>query len=113
MEPKNYTKTNPRASFYACLLPELRQIAIEHGYTLAIHGSMARDLDLIAVPWADQVKSHELMVDKMLQAIGGTIFGPMLPRIGEKPHGRIVYTLSILADWFIDLSVFPPVNTLK
>jgi hypothetical protein len=107
MEPKDYKETNPRASFYACLLPELRQIAIDHGYTLAIHGSMARDLDLIAVPWAEQVQDHEIMVDKMLQAIGGTIFGAMLPQPGDKPHGRIVYTLSILGDWFIDLSVIP------
>lgn len=108
MDNKCYSETNPKATFYACLLPELRQIAIDHGYTLAIHGSMARDMDLIAIAWVETPKDHDVMVDKMLKAIGGTMFKSHLPVIGEKPHGRLCYTLSILGDWFIDLSVIPP-----
>lgn len=41
---------NP-APFYACLYPALCDRAREHGYALAIHGTVATDLDLIAVPW--------------------------------------------------------------
>lgn len=108
METKDYSKTNPKASFYACLYPELRNIALEHGYALAIHGSMARDLDLIAVAWQEKTEFHGIMIDEMCKAIGGTLFKSLEPKLDEKPHGRIVYTLCILGDWFIDISVIPP-----
>jgi hypothetical protein len=37
--------------YYTSLLPELRRVAREYGYELGLHGSMTRDLDLIAAPW--------------------------------------------------------------
>ncbi len=107
-DTKTYSHLNPKPSFYACLYPELKQIALEHGYALAIHGSLARDLDLIAVAWNQEVKDHVDMIDEMLKAIGGTMFKSRQPYLNEKPHGRIVYTLSILGDWFVDISVIPP-----
>lgn len=109
MENKDYSQTNPKATFYACLYPELRQIAIKHGYALAIHGSMARDLDLIAVAWTENPSHYEVMFEEMAKQIGGTIFELNAPhKEVSKPHGRICYTLSILGDWFIDLSIIPP-----
>lgn len=46
-------KEPTRAPAYACIYHGLCEIAREHGYTLAIHGSVLTDLDLIAVPWVD------------------------------------------------------------
>lgn len=46
---------NSKPMFYACLLESLRKIAYENGYALAIHGSCARDLDLIAVRWNEVI----------------------------------------------------------
>lgn len=113
MAHKDYSQTNPRPQFYACHLAELRQIAIDHGYTLAIHGSMLRDLDLIAVAWIDKPKPHAEMIDKMLESIGGIMTDAHLPKPNEKPHGRLVYTLLIWGNWFLDISVIPPNNTQK
>jgi len=39
-------------SFYQELIEPLKEVARSHGYALAVHGSMTRDFDLIAVPWS-------------------------------------------------------------
>jgi hypothetical protein len=108
---KDYSKTNPKPQFYACLYPDLRQKALECGYALAIHGSMARDMDLIAVAWTDEALEPDVLMEKLLEAAAATIFKNLYPKKGDKPHGRICYTLCILGDWFIDLSVIPPMKS--
>ena len=45
---------NRAAVYAAALYPDLAEIAREHGYALAVHGSLARDFDLIAVPWREK-----------------------------------------------------------
>jgi len=41
------------AAFYAVVYPTLRDVAKLHGYALAIHGTMTRDFDLVAIPWTE------------------------------------------------------------
>lgn len=47
---------------YASYIPALQEIAMKHGYALAVHGSMARDLDLVAVPWVKKALAPETLV---------------------------------------------------
>jgi len=47
-----------KPQFYACCFQPLQKIARELGYNLLLHGSMDRDMDLVAVPWVDNPKSH-------------------------------------------------------
>ena len=56
-------QTNPKPMFYACVLEGLRKIALKCGYALAVHGTCASDLDLIAVRWSDN-RSEERRVGK-------------------------------------------------
>jgi hypothetical protein len=42
---------NAKPQVYAFFFEEMKTIAKEHGYNLCLHGSMARDLDLVAIPW--------------------------------------------------------------
>ena len=49
--PEKPTKVKP--AFYAFCYEDLMNIAKSHGYNLAIHGSLARDMDLVAIPWSD------------------------------------------------------------
>mgnify|MGYP003556531103 CR=1 FL=1 len=107
---KDYSKTNWRPSYYAMFLPEMRQIAIDHGYTMAIHGSMSRDMDIVMVPWIEKPKPVEEMIDNLLKAAGGVMHDVHISEIGEKPHGRVVYTLAIASDRFFDVSVMPVLN---
>lgn len=76
-----------------------------HGYTLAVHGSLHRDLDLIAVAWTDEAESPETLVAMLCEHeelihVGGWT---------HRPHGRVAVTLRTRG-WNkpIDLSIIPP-----
>ena len=53
-----------KAGLYAMFYEQLKLIAKEYGYALLIHGSMNRDLDLVAVPWIDNPKPEENMIQE-------------------------------------------------
>ena len=93
--------------YAAALYPEMAAIAREHGYALAVHGSLQRDFDLIAVPWVEEGVSPP-------QALVDAIVGRFHParQIGEgntvKPHGRRAWTISIgHGNCACDLSFMP------
>lgn len=79
----------------------MRQLAKEVGYALAIHGTLERDLDLVAVPWVDEAVSQEELVEHIAQGINARILCPE-----QKPLGRYAVNLQI-DGWYklIDLSV--------
>lgn len=37
--------------YAACLYPELEEMFRTKGWALAVHGSLARDFDIVAIPW--------------------------------------------------------------
>ena len=94
------------APLYCALYPELAQYFRSHGYSLAIHGSLQRDFDLIAIPWVDYptcpVETVQILADKynLTWQEGDPVM---------KPHNRWCWTLSISwGECFIDLSVIAP-----
>lgn len=97
-------------SILDAVLPAVREAARFHGYAVGVHGSLKRDIDLIAIAWTDQAVPAEDLVQYIRGAIGG-VLGNCL-QIGEhseKPHGRIAYTLvhpGFVGE--IDLSVVGP-----
>lgn len=102
-------KLNPKAMFYACVLEDLRKVAAKCGYALAIHGSLQSDLDLIAVRWNDNYESPLHLVEELISVIGHTILldeDSLDLTNPEKRFGnQIHYTIPILGDWFIDLTI--------
>lgn len=115
----------PFASHTLALAPhliwELRQVARSLGYAVGVHGSLQRDIDLIAVPWtstavsarelaeAIQRKAKELFgyaenIDKR-GADNPAYFDDGCP--GGKPHGRLCWTFHLGGGPYIDLSVMP------
>lgn len=101
-----YPALPPLAAAYWLILTE---VANQHGYALAIHGSMSRDIDLVAVPWTDEATDAETLVAAFGEAVGygegwsGTISDSAT----SKPHGRRAWTLGIGHGAWIDLSVMP------
>ncbi len=81
---------NYAPTYAAAMYPELAQIARDYGYALAVHGSLARDLDLIAIPWVEDAWEPQQVINAVLQTFPVTLIG----EVGRKPHGRIAYTLS-------------------
>lgn len=86
------------------MYPGLATIFHRHGYALAVHGSLARDFDLIAVPWAETVSTASEVLSDVTKEYALKLCGE--PE--QKNHGRIAYTLSCgFGECAIDLSFIP------
>lgn len=113
MKPSN---VKPIAIYYLNhVLPKARDIASGFGYALAVHGSMSRDLDLVAIPWTDDAKSAEDLVEAIRAGFNGVIKNDPNAPVGDyinrnpkpKPHGRLAWSIYLGAGPYIDLSVMP------
>jgi hypothetical protein len=58
-----------RMTFYAAIYPRLREVAREHGYALALHGSLTKDLDLLAVPWVVDADDEATLVRAIVERV--------------------------------------------
>ena len=97
---------NYAAVYAAALYPQLAKIARQHGYALAVHGSLARDFDLIAVPWTEEAADPEVVVKEFTTAFWIKLRGEENPK--QMLHGRIAYFISVgHGDCAIDLSFMP------
>ncbi len=98
------------APLYATILPVLVEAARSRGYALAIHGTLSRDLDLVAVPWVDDAVPAEDLVQAIARLVAWTRDDGLLVQGPEpKPHGRRAWTIPLCGDAFVDLSVMPVV----
>jgi hypothetical protein len=97
------------APVYVSLFPHLAEIANKHGYALAAHGSVQRDLDLVAIPWADDVSDAETLMSAIAEylKIFTEMFGLEIHGPEAKPHGRMAYLIATGFGSAIDLSVMP------
>jgi len=50
MKSREHVVTNGRAVFYAAMWEDLRNAALDKGWALALHGSLASDMDIMAMP---------------------------------------------------------------
>lgn len=105
VEPPAYGIIDPE---YARVFTIARCLAWAEGYALAMQGSFTRDLDLLAVPWTDTACEPEHLARRIEEAAGLRIMHPS--KEGEKPHGRLVWTLKFKTfgdPRFVDLSIMP------
>ncbi|MCB1454399.1 MAG: hypothetical protein KDJ43_12205 [Rhizobiaceae bacterium] len=94
------------------VLPPMRRVARDLGYALTVHGSLDRDIDIVAIPWREHnVSDADQLAISLCGAVAG-VTGRCNKREGwtEKPHGRLA---RIFLVWCgentaqIDLSVMP------
>ena len=99
---------------FAYLYDALVPVAREHGYALALHGSMTRDLDLIAVPWTEEASSANALIAAINEvadgyvipyAMGNEVREGSVPE--PKPHGRLAWAIHMKGQPYIDISVMP------
>jgi hypothetical protein len=103
------------AMVYAHLLPRLQSVAREHGYALAVHGSMATDFDLLACPWTEYAVDAYVLIEALCGAVGGILAerdwdtNPSL-----RAHGRLAWSIYFDAQSakdcsgpYLDISVMP------
>lgn len=104
------------------ILPTIREAAHACGYAIGVHGSMARDFDLIAAPWADEAGEAELLVTTIVSELrkffgDDGVYWLAREHWTAKPHGRLALTIFFQARHcvetpagafpVIDLSIMP------
>ena len=118
MTPRIKEPQPARAAAYVALYPMLLQIAKDHGYALAVHGSLHRDFDLIAVPWIESASDALTLIRAMrrktrmvTQHEGSDRKWAKDCSPTEKPHGRKSYSLHVtnqgMYGGYLDISVMP------
>lgn len=110
----------PIALYYLGVLDLIRDVARGMGYAIGLHGSLQRDFDLIAVPWSDEAKSAEDLVEAIRVAVNGAC-APIETSFTQKPHGRRAWSIYFTGGDaqkqcttpIIDLSVMPRMEQPK
>jgi hypothetical protein len=83
-------------SFFESIIPAIREVAKECGYAIGVHGSMRRDLDLVAVPWVDgHMSPTGLAVEIQKAATNGLSINREHIKWEIKPCGRIATSLPV------------------
>lgn len=95
MKPAN------NAPMHCAMYVSLAEICRSHGYALAVHGTLARDFDMVAAPWADNPSDPQIVVDAITSkhAVNNVSGSPEM-----KKHNRICYTLALYGEFFFDFS---------
>lgn len=97
-------------ALYGAIYPVMLDAAKGSGYALAVHGSLARDLDVIAVPWTEDAIPAAELVDRVGEALAGHWWikaNEIQGNPTERPHGRLVWTIVLDGGAFVDLGVMP------
>lgn len=104
--------------FYASIIPTIRTAARDHGYAIGLHGSMRRDLDLIAAPWTEEAPADPNVIARAVH-LAACGLEQTAYRWSHKPCGRLATSMpicwidfeydrsSLLSMGHVDLSVMP------
>lgn len=108
---KEEAKPISLATAYLQIYPALMEAARSKGYALAIHGSLNRDMDLIAVPWTEEAADPRELLASLCEVTGlYRIYQRREdhdPICTNKPHGRLAFKLYPGGSPYIDLSIMP------
>lgn len=116
-----------KPNLYTYMMEALNNIAKEHGYNLLVHGSLNRDLDLIAVPWVNDPKPEIELIKALDFYLTGKIRTTASGNdadaymISVLPGGRNNYVINMArhGEWnnyekdmqyYLDISVTPLVK---
>lgn len=101
------------APWYAIMYEKLDRIAWRYGYALALHGSMSRDLDLVAIPWTEEADDPEKLIAAFVRfVISKADVHVSQPKSAAMPHGRMSYIIPIGfgGGHYLDVSVMPRID---
>lgn len=105
MKDRESVTINGKASFYACILDDLKIAALSCGWALGIHGSLQNDMDIMAMPWTEDAADAKTLIKSLSECFNGNIFVEMNENPIYKPNNRVVYVMRIWKDWYLDINV--------
>lgn len=111
-------------SLYKKLIGPIRDRARELGYAVAVHGTLKRDIDLLAVPWVRNCSPPKELAEAIRLVAAEHNGGLAHLKSPEaecewfqngcqphgKPHGRLCWCFHLGGGPYIDLSVVPPTD---
>lgn len=96
---------NGRPAFFASMYEDIRYVAIQCGWAVALHGSLCSDMDIMAMPWTEEAIKFEELVDKISKLFDrNSLAENYTITYDEKPHNRVVATIPIWVDFYLDIS---------
>ena len=107
-------KKNDLYNYYLKIIPVIRQVARDLGYAIGVHGTLSKDLDLIAVPWTVGQSNHLDLLESIQMVIAGykgldhkreKTDDPYIAQ--DMPHGRRSYIIWIGVHAHIDIAITP------
>lgn len=71
---------------------------------------MASDLDIMAMPWVENAAPIKEMINALESCLTEPDKNLWVPtkRSTDKPNCRVVYTIHIFADFYLDVNVIEP-----
>jgi len=82
------------------LFKEIKEKTKALGWCVLAHGSMERDLDILATPWTDKACTYQELIEcirlTFAEFVKGKCYKSAIPE--EKPFGRKAYNLYALTD---------------
>lgn len=111
--------------FYSVIYQKLKEIAEYYGYNLLIHGSLNRDLDLVAIPWIDDPVSEITLVRRFHKELCNVQYEELESKKGYEfsvlPGGRNNYIINLNRggrfnnyldeQWYLDISFTPLIKS--
>lgn len=99
-----------KPSYYAIMFEPLKEIATKYGYNLVLHGSLNRDMDLIAIPWVEELGDVKIMLNEFCNYVGGELLtwpeykdGKTIEReYTQMAHGRRAYIIDIYRGGYLN-----------
>ena len=86
----------PKPQVYAFFFAALQEVAKELGYNLLIHGSMNRDMDLVAVPWIDDPADELTLIKALHKCLTGETYEYQEQYLYSRlPGGRNSYAFNL------------------
>ena len=96
---------NGRSTFYTCMWEDIRQCAMDSGWAVALNGGLFSDMDIMAMPWVENAIAFEELINKISKLFkDNDTSSQYVITYDEKPHNRIVATIPIFADFYLDIS---------
>lgn len=89
---------------FARIIGPIRRVANEHGWAVAVHGSLDRDIDLVGIPWTRLASDRDKVLGAICAVIGGEPDAAGWRRRGHGRYVRIVRIPHIDPDTYLDFS---------
>ena len=98
---------NGRAALYAAIWKDILNVGFDCGWALALHGSLSRDMDILAMPWVENATDADTLINTIIEkCFEDNIISQYGKKIvTNKPHGRKCYLIPIYEDIYLDISI--------